>query len=59
MKTRSGCKGCRFSQLWHDNVAYACHRFPPQLTRSGTWWPMVTAEEWCGEFQPKDSAHAD
>lgn len=47
------CQDCRF---WHQ-PATQCRRNAPlplgsKQGNSGTAWPHVAAEDWCGEYQP-------
>src|SRR5262245_12731395 len=59
------CDGCRF---WVEVVATLgeCRRFPPlagvrQPTAAGPrmYWPLVLAEDWCGEYRPRSPADPD
>jgi hypothetical protein len=58
------CSTCRFFGPpgsvvdWKtmDNVAKAeCHRYPPRVSEHERY-PLVRAEEWCGEFEAKKGA---
>ena len=57
------CENCRFfNQEEEGNALGECRRRSPYLlsveedenSPIGAW-PIVAAEEWCGEFQPKDN----
>lgn len=48
------CSSCRFMRV--DNDLPRCHRQPPVGTTG--WWPLVTTQDWCGEYQPKHNKPA-
>jgi len=46
------CKTCRF---FHAEQSQ-CRRYAPQPTADSrsAFWPIVSASDWCGEYQPAD-----
>ena len=48
--TTANCSNCKF--IWSDST---CRAHPPSAVgapTSAAWgWPIVTADDWCGEFQ--------
>lgn len=59
------CASCRYAQAGvvhaRKGTTYWCRRYAPRpgveiLARQ--WdWPIVKAEDWCGEFMPGTKAH--
>lgn len=54
------CAGCRFSRTTSPTDVVAifwgrCHRYAPGRGAC-TYFPIVQADDWCGEFEPKESA---
>lgn len=53
------CSECTFSdvQILSDRPVMGCRRFPPASVvidgKPQGVWPVVLAEEWCGEFKPR------
>lgn len=51
------CNKCRFFRCtfgvgpeheeWENGL---CRRFPPQQSKSGSEWPVVQGDDWCGEY---------
>lgn len=44
------CPACEFFVL-KGTVAGRCYRFPPLAGSSGSGYPTVMQENWCGEFK--------
>lgn len=59
----SCCANCKHKGEPLQNAQHECRRFPPIPTTfmvndgkgfvTHTGWPMVMADGWCGEWQPK------
>lgn len=49
------CEDCRWwdGRRRHPETAnmHTCRRFPPHAQRGGTWWPVTSPNQWCGEWQ--------
>jgi hypothetical protein len=58
------CENCRLFQREAGNSSRygVCHRNPPVFLRFDDYGdpvmgqPVVSQEDWCGEFKPKESA---
>jgi hypothetical protein len=55
-----GCGTCAFfdpsgkrSSGYHY---YACRRYPPTVGENGSQWPKVSRVDFCGEYEPDESA---
>jgi hypothetical protein len=50
------CNTCRFFQASQAQ----CRRYAPQPTADAknAHWPVVSANDWCGEYQPSEKAAA-
>jgi hypothetical protein len=60
--TQPRCDLCRFWELQTvaPNGRGYCNRFPPSIDSNDNWqWTEVDADEWCGEFQPKDTTNQE
>lgn len=58
------CSTCRFGEAYGENGMYvACRRYAPRPVRDPdgsldctfVGWPQMLEEEWCGEWQSKDT----
>ncbi len=55
MSEKPTCESCRFSLFPNDDME--CHRNAPNSVIAGNfayhsaWWPIVSFNDWCGEFQ--------
>jgi hypothetical protein len=52
------CPDCRFCSKVPNNALGTCHRYAPRPGERTETWPVVTADMWCGEFEPNYSARA-
>lgn len=51
VEVKDECITCRF------RVGPRCRRYPPQMMEDGiARFPNVGADDWCGEYQPKEAA---
>jgi hypothetical protein len=50
------CSTCRFFQAEQSQ----CRRYAPQPTadKKNAHWPIVSANDWCGEYQPAEGQAA-
>jgi hypothetical protein len=53
------CDGCHFAAYKPALRHYACHRYPPVATPGGIFFPLVDADEWCGEWRPVKVAEVE
>lgn len=55
------CELCRFWNSEADDAGF-CQRYPPTVLHNSTArtvateWPVTAADDWCGEFRPRDTA---
>lgn len=61
------CGSCRFASIELDgDMRMECHRYPPVYINDPEWgdgiavgWPQVSAEHWCGEWQPQEARRGE
>lgn len=41
------CSECKYFRKGKEGLKSFCHKNPPH---AGMGWPMVMADDWCGEF---------
>lgn len=51
------CENCRYAKLLGHIERLICRRYPPSIRVEGRshdsyYFPIVNADEWCGEFEP-------
>lgn len=49
---RVSCGGCEFS-LEQTDGQLRCQRYPPVIIQTGSQWPNVHPDAWCGEGKKK------
>jgi hypothetical protein len=63
MAAKQSCATCRFSRKPDDlpDLSRHCRRHPPKIMRDPddfAEFPLVYADDWCGEFQHKSEKEA-
>ena len=68
------CRACRYYAPEADAaIVGRCRRYPPAIVAVGEWeheyntfklaadqeWPIVSDDDWCGEFVPQSQGIAD
>ncbi len=58
------CQNCKFFRKFNteyygiENTIGRCHRYAPRPTSerdAESWgWPIVSVDDWCGDFQGKE-----
>lgn len=56
-RTRRRCSSCRFGFFWREYEDGQCRRRPPARNEtSERRWPAVGHDQWCGEYQARESS---
>ncbi len=54
-ETKDCCGDCKFLNRHHaGSVTLTCRRYPPNSLGN---FPVVAAQDWCGEFQHQEIGH--
>ena len=59
--TEQKCQTCRFARSdGHSRGTYVCRRSAPVLPEGKDFgrWPLVQADDWCGEYAPSTVAES-
>lgn len=53
MTYRPTCRGCEYGEALREPTSFRCRRHAPRPgtgNSEGIAWPVVAADDWCGEY---------
>ncbi len=46
---KPSCGTCKHAKVYSDDEL-RCHRYPPEMSETGRYYPKMFREDWCGEY---------